>query len=128
MAPALAEWRDEHLDLKRDLKNIPRVRGSTASRLYGQIEYNKLEALRNLIASMTTCFPSQLPPLPNNQRLAKHLKMLHALSESASLSTENTEEAVNDFDDRLKRAQAKEKIISKMTGDSKGDTEVSKMV
>jgi hypothetical protein len=111
-----------------------------SARLYGKslIWANRIQQARGFEESNskhdsaprngTTCFPSQLPPLPNNQRLAKHLKMLHALSESASLSTENTEEAVNDFDDRLKRAQAKEKIISKMTGDSKGDTEVSKMV
>lgn len=59
-----------------------------------------------------------LPSLPHNQRLSKHLKVLHALSESESLSTENTEESVSDFDDRLKRSQAKEKIIEKMVGTS----------
>jgi hypothetical protein len=67
----------------------------------------------------------QLPPLPDNQRLVKHLKVLHALSESETLSTENTEEAVSDFDDRYKRAQAKAKIIERLVGESKGESDSS---
>ncbi|KAH8821119.1 hypothetical protein F5884DRAFT_75058 [Xylogone sp. PMI_703] len=62
---------------------------------------------------------SVLPPIPETQRLAKHVKVLYALAESDSLSTENTEEAVSDFDDRLKRAQAKVKIIERMIGETK---------
>ncbi|KAL2073616.1 hypothetical protein VTL71DRAFT_10942 [Oculimacula yallundae] len=65
--------------------------------------------------------PSRLTPLPENQRLAKHLKVLHALAESESLSTENSEEAVSDFDDRLKRAQGKAKIIERIVGEHQGD-------
>jgi Essential protein Yae1, N terminal len=60
-----------------------------------------------------------LPTLPQNQRLSKHLRVLHALSESESLTTENTEEAVSDFDDRLKRAKGKAKIIERMVGESR---------
>jgi hypothetical protein len=67
------------------------------------------------------CSRMKLPPLPQNQRLAKHLKVLHALSESESLSTENTEEAVSDFDDRLRRAQGKAKIVEKMAGEVGGE-------
>lgn len=66
---------------------------------------------------------SRLHPLSDNQRLAKHLKVLHALAESETLSTENTEEAVSDFDDRLKRAQAKAKIIERMIGDQPAEAE-----
>ncbi|KAK0726992.1 DUF1715 domain-containing protein [Lasiosphaeria miniovina] len=58
----------------------------------------------------------QLPPLPRNPRLEKHITTLYALVEAESLSTENTDEAVNDFDDRLKRAHGKAKIIEKMVG------------
>ncbi|KAL5324400.1 hypothetical protein ACEPPN_008945 [Leptodophora sp. 'Broadleaf-Isolate-01'] len=68
--------------------------------------------------------PVQLPNLkilPENQRLTKHVKVLHALAESESLSTENSEEAVSDFDDRLKRAQGKAKIIERIVGESQGD-------
>jgi hypothetical protein len=71
----------------------------------------------------------KLPPLPDNQRLVKHLKVFHALAESESLSTENSEEAVSDFDDRFKRAQAKEKVIERLVGESKGGLDGSgKMV
>jgi len=63
--------------------------------------------------------PSTMPllALHNNHRLTKHLQVLYALSESESLSTENTEEAVSAFDDRLKRAQGREKIIERMIGE-----------
>ena len=65
--------------------------------------------------------PLKLPNLPSNARLSKHIKTLHALAESESLSTENTEEAVADFDDRCKRAQAKAKIIERMAGEMNED-------
>ena len=62
----------------------------------------------------------QLPTLAKNPRLLKNITTLYALVESESLSTENTDEAVNDFDDRLKRAQGKAKIIEKMVGEDPG--------
>jgi len=58
-----------------------------------------------------------LPPLSNNPRLSKHIKVLYALVELDTLSTENTEDAVSDFDDRLKRAQGKVKMIEKLVGE-----------
>lgn len=65
--------------------------------------------------------PLALPQLPKNPRLAKHIKVLYALAESESLPTENTEEAVTDFDDRLRRAQAKTKVIERMIGEVEGE-------
>ena len=58
-----------------------------------------------------------LPLLSDNPRLEKHIRMLYALVEVSSLSTANTEEAVADFDDRLKRAEGKVKIIEKLIGE-----------
>jgi hypothetical protein len=58
-----------------------------------------------------------LPPLPYNARLEKHVAALYALAETESLSTENTDEAVNDFDDRLRRALGRAKIIERMLGE-----------
>lgn len=55
-----------------------------------------------------------LPPLPKNPRLEKNVKLAYALVEPDTLSTENADEAVQDFDDRVKRAQGKVKIIEKM--------------
>lgn len=55
-----------------------------------------------------------LPPLPDNARLAKNIKMVYALVEPETLSTANDDEAVQDFDDRFKRAQGKAKVVEKM--------------
>jgi hypothetical protein len=110
-----------------------------SSRLYGKsliwancipkspnpIVNNKGIAQDTIIQAATTenAAPhSGLKTLPANQRLAKHIKVLHALTESESLSTENTEDAVSDFDDRYKRAQAKAKVIEKLLGDVKGES------
>jgi hypothetical protein len=73
-------------------------------------------------------FHNKLPSLPSSQRLSKHLKVLHALSESESLSIENTEEAVSDFDDRLKRSQGKAKVIERMIGEGREESDVSGQV
>ncbi len=57
---------------------------------------------------------SSLPQIPHNPRLEKHVRTLYALTEPASLSTDNTEDAVSDFNDRLKRAEGKAKMIEKL--------------
>ncbi|KAI9829755.1 MAG: hypothetical protein M1819_005992 [Sarea resinae] len=59
-----------------------------------------------------------LSRLPNNPRLEKHIQTLSALVEPASLSTQNTEDSVSDFDDRFKRAGAKVKVIEKLIGEA----------
>lgn len=56
-------------------------------------------------------------PLLTNPRTRKHIQVLYGLSEPASLSTDNTEDAVSDFDDRLKRAHAKVKILERLLGE-----------
>lgn len=55
--------------------------------------------------------------LPANPRLEIHIRTLYALTEPGSLSTENSEDSVSDFDDRLRRAEGKIKIIEKLTGE-----------
>ncbi|QGI64301.1 hypothetical protein CEK26_008255 [Fusarium fujikuroi] len=57
-----------------------------------------------------------LPPLPKNARMEKNINTLYALVEPDTLSTENSDDAVQDFDDRVKRAQGKAKIVEKMAG------------
>ncbi|QUC16172.1 uncharacterized protein UV8b_00413 [Ustilaginoidea virens] len=66
-------------------------------------------------ASAETGPPCALSGLPSNPRLEKNVRMLYALVEPDTLSTENTDEAVQDFDDRVKRAQGKAKVIARMT-------------
>ena len=60
---------------------------------------------------------SHVTPLSGNPRLEAHIRTLYALTEPSSLSTENTEEAVSEFDDRLKRAEGKVKVIEKLIGE-----------
>ncbi|KAI5467206.1 hypothetical protein BGZ63DRAFT_468993 [Mariannaea sp. PMI_226] len=65
--------------------------------------------------SHETC---KLPQLPRNPRRDKNISAVYALVEPDTLSTENTDEAVQDFDDRVKRAQGKAKIVERMLGAS----------
>ncbi len=62
----------------------------------------------------TTPDPSSLPTLPENPRLKKQIEMLLKLTDPQTLSVENTDEAVEEFDDRMKKAVAKAKIIDRM--------------
>lgn len=57
-----------------------------------------------------------LKPLPGNARLEKNVAALYGLVDPGMLSTENSDESVQDFDDRLKRAQGKAKVIERAIG------------
>lgn len=59
-----------------------------------------------------------LPSLQNNQRLTNNIMLAHSLTDPLTFSTDNTEEAVADFDDRVKRAGAKAKVIERIVGES----------
>lgn len=72
------------------------------------------------LPSATSSSRVHLPFVPENPRFFKHLKVLHAVSELESLPKENTEEAVSDFEDRTRRAQAKVKILEKLSGEVRG--------
>ncbi|MCJ1390046.1 hypothetical protein MMC18_002904 [Xylographa bjoerkii] len=65
----------------------------------------------------TTSISWPLPPLAANIRLEKHVRTFHALVELESLSTQNKEDDVSEFDDRLKRAVGKAKVIEKLVGE-----------
>jgi hypothetical protein len=54
----------------------------------------------------------QLPALSTNARLGRHIGYLSATTDSASLSSKNSDEAVADFDERLTKATAKAKVIT----------------
>ena len=59
-----------------------------------------------------------LPPLPKNERLNRNIHLLHHLTDPLTFSTENNEESVADFDDRVKRAGAKAKVIERILGET----------
>ncbi|KAI9846610.1 MAG: hypothetical protein M1837_003851 [Sclerophora amabilis] len=70
-----------------------------------------------------TQIPSAPPQLPDKPRLEKHLQALYALVEPESLPTQNEEDAVSEFDDRLKRARAKSKVIEKLIDEKRSINE-----
>lgn len=55
---------------------------------------------------------------PHSARLARNLQTLLELVDPASLDMSNTEEAVNDVDERLKGAAVKAKLIQRALGES----------
>jgi hypothetical protein len=61
---------------------------------------------------------NKLPDLSSNSRLQNNISLLHSLTDLETFSTDNTEEAVADFDDRFKRAGAKAKVIERIVGES----------
>lgn len=65
----------------------------------------------------STC--ANMPSLPpHSARLARNLQTLLELVDPASLDMSNTEEAVNDVDERLKGAAVKAKLIQRALGES----------
>ena len=58
-----------------------------------------------------------LPSLPENPRLKKHIETLLRLTDILTLSVENSDKAVDEFDDRMKKAIAKAKVIDKLIAD-----------
>lgn len=69
----------------------------------------------------------KLPALPagggGGARLVKNITTLHALVELDTLAAENSDEAVNDFDDRVKRAQGKARVVERQVGEDAGKKE-----
>lgn len=81
---------------------------------------NRLPQRQDDVDSPKSGCACTLPQLPRNARLEKNVNALYALVEPDTLSTANTDEAVQDFDDRLKRAQGKAKIVQRMAGNGTG--------
>ena len=63
----------------------------------------------------------EIPLLPDNPRLEKHIRTLYALVEPSSLSTLNNEDSVSHFDDRFRRAEGKVRLIEKLIGEENKD-------
>lgn len=69
--------------------------------------------------SLDPSISKELPRLPpTSARLARNLQTLMELVDPASLDMNNTEEAVNDVDERLKGAAVKAKLIQRAMGES----------
>jgi hypothetical protein len=63
----------------------------------------------------------KLPPLSTSTstRLLNNITLLHSLTDTETFSTQNTEDAVADFDDRVRRAGAKAKVVERIVGENK---------
>jgi hypothetical protein len=69
----------------------------------------------------------QIPTFhPTSTRLLNNITLLHSLTDPETFSTENTEEAVADFDDRVRRAGAKAKVVERIVGENKVAAEGAK--
>ncbi|KAF2846301.1 hypothetical protein T440DRAFT_501882 [Plenodomus tracheiphilus IPT5] len=66
----------------------------------------------------STAIQHQLPNLSTNERLKNNIMLLHSLTDMLTFDTANTEEAVADFDDRVKRAGAKAKVVERIVGET----------
>lgn len=59
-----------------------------------------------------------MPEIRGESRVARNIQLLLGLVDPATLSLENTEDAVSDMEERLKGAQLKTKLIQRSLGES----------
>ncbi|OJJ49537.1 hypothetical protein ASPZODRAFT_128016 [Penicilliopsis zonata CBS 506.65] len=77
----------------------------------------------DLVLDPSTC--ESMSGLPqSSSRLAKNLALLLELVDPASLGMENTEEAVNDADERFKGAVIKAKLIQRVLGEREDTADI----
>ncbi|CAI7645041.1 unnamed protein product [Penicillium palitans] len=101
-------------------------------RLYGKalrLDIKSSEGAASQVDSTTDTLsldPSickDMPSLPpHSTRLARNLQTLLELVDPATLDMSNTEEAVNDVDERLKGAATKAKLIQRAMGEREDST------
>ncbi|KAJ6131039.1 hypothetical protein N7523_001499 [Penicillium sp. IBT 18751x] len=78
--------------------------------------------------SLEPSISKDMPSLPSHSaRLIRNLETLLELVDPASLDMTNTEEAVNDVDERLKGAAVKAKLIQRAMGESEEPLGTSSM-
>ncbi|KAK3493756.1 hypothetical protein B0T13DRAFT_474410 [Neurospora crassa] len=110
--------RSYHQSSRAGQQQQPQSLSQNQSQSQSSSQRQKIEnTLENLSLGNKPEKTEELRLLPNNARLEKHVSTLFALVETDTLAKENTDEAVNDFDDRLKRAQGKAKIVERMVGE-----------
>lgn len=58
-------------------------------------------------------------PGSGSERLVRHVKRMAELTDADDVSRENSEEGVQDFDDRLREARAKAVLVERLVGEGK---------
>ncbi|KAK6432579.1 hypothetical protein LTR95_011248 [Oleoguttula sp. CCFEE 5521] len=97
-------------------------------RLQGQacVWSARLEDVKSSDANDACGSGGVLMPIKAAERVRKQVRRLGELTDPEAVSTENSEEGVADFDERLKEARAKGVVISRMLGESATATDQSR--
>lgn len=74
--------------------------------------------------SLAPSICKEMLSFPSSSRLAKNIGILLELADPASLPMQNTEEAVNDVDERLKGAIVKAKLIQRVLGEREDTADI----
>ncbi|OOG01197.1 hypothetical protein ASPCADRAFT_402074 [Aspergillus carbonarius ITEM 5010] len=74
--------------------------------------------------SMDPAICQEMSRFPSSSRLAKNIDTLLELVDPASLPMVNTEEAVNDVDERMKGAAIKAKLIQRALGEREDNSDI----
>lgn len=65
---------------------------------------------------------ARVKPIASSDRLTKHIETLSALVDAETLSHQNTEDDVAEFDERLKLAQGKARVIANIVNPASSNT------
>ena len=107
------------LPISRDM-SVPEREDASAVNTKGIESPSVQETSRGDVQPQVAELPGRtsVPGLAANKRLEKQIRTLYALTEPESLSTDNDENSVSEFDDRFTRAEGKVKVIEKVTGET----------
>lgn len=98
---------------------IPSFRTQTKEAEPSTVHVKKDQESQDVAEKLEEPASISLPPLLHlSTRLTKNIMSLHSLTDPLTFSTLNTEDGVADFDDRVKRAGAKAKIIERTLGET----------
>lgn len=105
---------------KEEVPKSPQTESSSPSTIHtsshpGENAGNSVDGEGRHSRSRSRRLPDLMPS--NNARLEKNVATLYGMVEPGTLSTQNEDEAVNDFDSRLKGAQGKLKVIERVVGE-----------
>jgi Essential protein Yae1, N terminal len=75
------------------------------------------EELNQLVATVGNELKAAMRPLPPNPRLERHIRTLLELTDPKTINMANTEENIEEFEDRFRRATAKVKVIESIIGE-----------
>lgn len=100
-------WANRSLSGKREKAQI-----FQESSIQGNAQLHGQESFK----PSTSLVQPDIETLPEHSRLYGHVQTLLSLTEPSSFCTKNDDDSVSSFDDRLKRAEGKVKVIERIIG------------